>query len=59
VNVLDDFVRQWRQPGIDRDPFGLPAFAHLIDRWQRFEFRLGSFIGALWSPMRQRWEAPR
>jgi hypothetical protein len=47
VNVLDDFVRQGRQPGIDRDPFGLPAFAHLIDRWQRFEFRLGSFIGAL------------
>ena len=47
VHVFDVTVRQGGQPGIDRDLLGLPALPQLVDRRERFEFRLRSVVRAL------------
>ena len=45
VDGRDEAVRHGLQPRIDRHPLGLPACAQLVDRRQRLEFRLDSFVG--------------
>lgn len=47
VDVLDDAVRDGREPGIDCSPLGFPSFAQLLDRRQRLQFGLEGLAGLM------------